>query len=92
MFKCVVCGKPASFDSVCMFTHKPRCSDPKCFEAAQEYAKRKDEILKDFSNEKERVLRPLKDKLDTELFLIEREYLNKDVYGRFDNGSGTHKS
>ena len=73
--RCVFCGKLAMIDGICGISGEHRCYDDVCMDLATRYASKKDSILSDFANEKERVLRPLKEKLDMDLFLHGRDSL-----------------
>lgn len=68
----------------CRYMGGFRCEKDSCEEKASEYALKKDAAHKKFRAEKERVLAPIKGILDTELFLLERQYLidesNRESY------------
>jgi len=77
--RCVICGKEIPVtDSICIFTGKSRCDARDCYLRAKEYRDKVNTILADFATNKEILIRPLKAKLDTELFLLERDYLYHD--------------
>ena len=71
--RCVFCGTPAQIEGICVYSMKERCSKKECLEKSKEYGANKDRILAYYADEKERVLRPIKEQLDTELFLLDRD-------------------
>ena len=79
--ECVICGKyPWSEKhepSVCLYTGRSRCWRDECLLKAREYAHERDKVMAKYAEEKRRLLQPWKEKLDTELFLLEDKYLWK---------------
>ena len=74
-FKCAFCGE-IHFSTVShLFTNKHLCDKEECKKKAVDYEKEKDRIINEFANEKERILKPLKEKLEMDLFFNDRKFL-----------------
>lgn len=72
---CAICGGLVSQTHVWFFTNLDVCDEEECRDRAKEYEKKKDDIIQNFVLEKERLLRPWKEKMEAELFLLKRDYL-----------------
>ncbi len=57
-----------------MLVNELTCNAEKCIKATFEYAEKRDRIVTDFAIEKERLLKPWLEKMNTEIFLLDREY------------------
>lgn len=74
--RCSICGEVITkYEGENYFVSGPLCWSSKCKDAAQEYANKKQAMLLDFAKEKEALLRPLREKLDMDLFLLGRQYI-----------------
>ena len=71
---CAFCGKPADLTGQSILTTEKTCGDIECVMNIREYANKKDEVVANFVIEKERLLKPWLEKMNSELFLLERQY------------------
>jgi len=80
IIKCPICGEPTDLTKgICIYLGESRCNNPECYKKAKEWHLKKEKIMMDFSDEKERLLRPTRDKLDADLFLLNKEYLKGKI-------------
>jgi len=79
MNECIVCGETFPLTELtaatCIYTGGSRCSKGECLTKARKWKQKRDEIISNFAIEKERILKPWIEKLNSELFLLDREYL-----------------
>lgn len=76
--KCIMCGAELDWSAMmssCFLTGGQRCGSEDCHTKAMEYSGKRDAILKQYTEEKLRVLFPIKERQDTDIFLLEQEYL-----------------